>query len=165
MQKALHPPAVSVSCLHSCVKSRSCKHRLTLRRWLPTRALAAQSSNSSNQFNLFLDCDGVLVDTEAQGHRVSFNNAFKQKGPQLLNHLLLVITATAVSSSITANFRTGLQLERRRVWTPAGNWGRQGAHDPLFYGKAPADGFPHGPVGSCEASTKHEVCLRRRITT
>eukprot|EP00798_Chlamydomonas_sp_ICE-L_P008216 gene8216-1482_t len=29
---------------------------------------------------LLFDCDGVLVDTEKDGHRVSFNEAFKQKG-------------------------------------------------------------------------------------
>jgi beta-phosphoglucomutase-like phosphatase (HAD superfamily) len=29
---------------------------------------------------LLFDCDGVLVDTEAAGHRVSFNEAFKRKG-------------------------------------------------------------------------------------
>uniref|UniRef100_A0A383WAR1 Uncharacterized protein n=1 Tax=Tetradesmus obliquus TaxID=3088 RepID=A0A383WAR1_TETOB len=29
---------------------------------------------------LLFDCDGVLVDTERDGHRVSFNEAFKQKG-------------------------------------------------------------------------------------
>lgn len=32
---------------------------------------------------LLFDCDGVLVDTEAEGHRVAFNEAFKRKG---LNH-------------------------------------------------------------------------------
>lgn len=32
---------------------------------------------------LLFDCDGVLVDTERDGHRVSFNEAFKRKG---LNH-------------------------------------------------------------------------------
>ncbi len=29
---------------------------------------------------LIFDCDGVLVDTERDGHRVAFNRAFKQKG-------------------------------------------------------------------------------------
>ena len=29
---------------------------------------------------LLFDCDGVLVDTEAEGHRVAFNEAFKRKG-------------------------------------------------------------------------------------
>lgn len=33
---------------------------------------------------LLFDCDGVLVDTEKDGHRVSFNQAFKRKG---LNHI------------------------------------------------------------------------------
>ena len=29
---------------------------------------------------LLFDCDGVLVDTEAEGHRVAFNESFKRKG-------------------------------------------------------------------------------------
>ncbi|CAM6104096.1 unnamed protein product [Calypogeia fissa] len=29
---------------------------------------------------LLFDCDGVLVDTERDGHRISFNNAFTEKG-------------------------------------------------------------------------------------
>ncbi|EPS66964.1 hypothetical protein M569_07813, partial [Genlisea aurea] len=29
---------------------------------------------------LLFDCDGVLVDTEKDGHRVSFNDAFEEKG-------------------------------------------------------------------------------------
>jgi beta-phosphoglucomutase-like phosphatase (HAD superfamily) len=29
---------------------------------------------------LLFDCDGVLVDTEKDGHRVSFNMAFSMKG-------------------------------------------------------------------------------------
>ena len=29
---------------------------------------------------LIFDCDGVLVDTERDGHRVAFNQAFAQKG-------------------------------------------------------------------------------------
>ena len=32
---------------------------------------------------LLFDCDGVLVDTEAEGHRVAFNQAFKEKGESL----------------------------------------------------------------------------------
>ena len=28
---------------------------------------------------LIFDCDGVLVDTERDGHRVAFNRAFKAK--------------------------------------------------------------------------------------
>ena len=29
---------------------------------------------------LLFDCDGVLVDTEAEGHRIAFNKAFREKG-------------------------------------------------------------------------------------
>jgi hypothetical protein len=29
---------------------------------------------------ILFDCDGVLVDTEKDGHRVAFNKAFTQKG-------------------------------------------------------------------------------------
>ena len=29
---------------------------------------------------LIFDCDGVLVDTERDGHRVAFNEAFARKG-------------------------------------------------------------------------------------
>ncbi len=29
---------------------------------------------------LIFDCDGVLVDTERDGHRVAFNQAFAKKG-------------------------------------------------------------------------------------
>jgi len=31
-------------------------------------------------FALLFDCDGVLADTERDGHRPSFNLAFEQKG-------------------------------------------------------------------------------------
>ncbi|EFJ31567.1 hypothetical protein SELMODRAFT_168817 [Selaginella moellendorffii] len=40
---------------------------------------AAAASDSSVKA-LFFDCDGVLVDTEKDGHRVSFNQTFKEKG-------------------------------------------------------------------------------------
>ena len=32
---------------------------------------------------VLFDCDGVLVDTERDGHRVAFNEAFKRKGPMI----------------------------------------------------------------------------------
>ena len=35
---------------------------------------------SKDQMLFFFDCDGVLVDTEAEGHRIAFNKAFKEKG-------------------------------------------------------------------------------------
>lgn len=36
---------------------------------------------------LLFDCDGVLVDTERDGHRISFNEAFKRKGAAMLRPL------------------------------------------------------------------------------
>ena len=42
---------------------------------------------------LLFDCDGVLVDTEAEGHRVAFNKAFKQKGTGLLRAVIRRDTA------------------------------------------------------------------------
>ena len=35
---------------------------------------------SAEEFNLLFDCDGVLADTERDGHRVAFNKAFVEKG-------------------------------------------------------------------------------------
>ena len=46
-------------------------------------ALARASTCCSARAALLFDCDGVLADTERDGHRVTFNAAFKQKG---LNH-------------------------------------------------------------------------------
>lgn len=55
-----------------------------------SRSLVASAVNHHRQINtlrnidwpeaLLFDCDGVLVDTEAEGHRVAFNEAFKRKG-------------------------------------------------------------------------------------
>ena len=44
------------------------------------RPAAAKAQSKPDAMTLLLDCDGVLADTEAEGHRVSFNEAFKQKG-------------------------------------------------------------------------------------
>ncbi|XVF08777.1 hypothetical protein REPUB_Repub07fG0032100 [Reevesia pubescens] len=40
---------------------------------------ASSSSSSTLPAALLFDCDGVLVDTEKDGHRVSFNDTFKEK--------------------------------------------------------------------------------------
>ncbi|KAL3142241.1 hypothetical protein ABBQ38_002585 [Trebouxia sp. C0009 RCD-2024] len=66
---------VITTCPASLRSPRSRAARLSCR---PRTAVRAQST--SDAMTLLLDCDGVLVDTEAQGHRVSFNEAFKQKG-------------------------------------------------------------------------------------
>ncbi|XP_022737811.1 CBBY-like protein [Durio zibethinus] len=40
---------------------------------------AAASSSATLPSALLFDCDGVLVDTEKDGHRISFNDTFKEK--------------------------------------------------------------------------------------
>ncbi|XWS37165.1 hypothetical protein CRYUN_Cryun19dG0019400 [Craigia yunnanensis] len=40
---------------------------------------ASSSSSSTLPSALLFDCDGVLVDTEKDGHRISFNDTFKEK--------------------------------------------------------------------------------------
>ncbi|EOY22351.1 Haloacid dehalogenase-like hydrolase superfamily protein [Theobroma cacao] len=40
---------------------------------------ASSSSSSTLPAALLFDCDGVLVDTEKDGHRISFNDTFKEK--------------------------------------------------------------------------------------
>ena len=43
-------------------------------------AVAAAAGGGAGPQALLFDCDGVLVDTERDGHRVAFNQAFQQKG-------------------------------------------------------------------------------------
>lgn len=54
------------------------------RRQRRNRAALAQPRASLRNIDwpeaLLFDCDGVLVDTEAEGHRVAFNEAFQQRG-------------------------------------------------------------------------------------
>ena len=45
---------------------------------------SAQVASSSLPEAVLFDCDGVLVDTERDGHRIAFNEAFKQKGTPTL---------------------------------------------------------------------------------
>ena len=45
-----------------------------------TRASPTQARDFQGPDALLFDCDGVLVDTEAEGHRIAFNKAFKEKG-------------------------------------------------------------------------------------
>ncbi|CAN1136570.1 CBBY-like protein [Linum perenne] len=51
--------------------------------WLPAAATAAADASSPSSSALpsalLFDCDGVLVDTEKDGHRVSFNDTFDEK--------------------------------------------------------------------------------------
>lgn len=45
-----------------------------------TRADLRAAAGAALPEALLFDCDGVIVDTEKDGHRVSFNEAFKRKG-------------------------------------------------------------------------------------
>lgn len=44
------------------------------------RSVALKATKAEMPAALLFDCDGVLVDTERDGHRPSFNEAFKRKG-------------------------------------------------------------------------------------
>ncbi|KAF4353870.1 hypothetical protein F8388_010029 [Cannabis sativa] len=49
----------------------------------PTTKITCSASSSSSSplpSALLFDCDGVLVDTEKDGHRISFNDTFNEKG-------------------------------------------------------------------------------------
>ncbi|KAF7838218.1 CBBY-like protein [Senna tora] len=48
-------------------------------RRLPCRVACAASSASTLPAALLFDCDGVLVDTEKDGHRISFNETFQER--------------------------------------------------------------------------------------
>ncbi|KAK4264464.1 hypothetical protein QN277_025636 [Acacia crassicarpa] len=53
---------------------------LGLRRLPPSRVnCAAASPSSTLPAALLFDCDGVLVDTEKDGHRISFNETFQER--------------------------------------------------------------------------------------
>ena len=53
-------------------------HRLTSRR---IRASSPAISQLRSRLDaVFFDCDGVLADTERDGHRISFNKAFQEFG-------------------------------------------------------------------------------------
>ena len=54
----------------------SCEHAI----YRSTRVRKLQCKAAALPEALLFDCDGVLVDTERDGHRVTFNQAFKEKG-------------------------------------------------------------------------------------
>ena len=97
-------------------------------------AAAVRAQSSSDAMTLLLDCDGVLADTEAEGHRVSFNNAFKQKG--------LLLSYRPASSCAAGEFaarhhtpvccRLGLSVDCGRVRASVGHWWGQGKDDTLL---------------------------------
>merc|ERR1719163_42966 len=46
----------------------------------PMRSAARAPSGVMADMAILFDCDGVLADTERDGHRVSFNKVFAEKG-------------------------------------------------------------------------------------
>ena len=51
---------------------------------------------------VLFDCDGVLVDTEKDGHRVSFNAAFKMKGEHTSKRGLPLLGPSLLSTPLTS---------------------------------------------------------------
>jgi hypothetical protein len=96
---------------------------------------------------LLWDCDGVLCDTERDGHRLAFNEAFKQKGLGKGVALGAVNAAREVTSMpdavkqrhetlgiLLAHRRAATRVERRKVWRAVDDGGRKGAYDALLSG-------------------------------
>lgn len=59
---------------------------------------SSASASSTLPSALLFDCDGVLVDTEKDGHRISFNNTFKE---------VIFHTGFSCFRSIAVNFFIG----------------------------------------------------------
>lgn len=65
---------------HSCLHTRPSLHRRQTR---GSRRIARQHANrardtqvKSTAYGVFLECDGILIDTHREGHREAFNRAF-----------------------------------------------------------------------------------------
>jgi hypothetical protein len=66
-----------------CRLQRSNVHAIAVLRapkLTPGRSTLCKAAASDMPQALLFDCDGVLVDTERDGHRVAFNQAFKKMG-------------------------------------------------------------------------------------
>lgn len=91
---------------------------------------------------VLFDCDGVLVDTEAQGHRVSFNKAFRQKGKVLCKLVVLTVWLSQAqphrTACCTAARHTHMacrppdRVVPGAVWRAAAYRRGQGANDSLL---------------------------------
>ncbi|KAL4548439.1 hypothetical protein Ndes2526B_g01013 [Nannochloris sp. 'desiccata'] len=67
--------------VNSIFTAKKCQRAATLRAVAPrSGVVVAALRNFDWPEALLFDCDGVLVDTEAEGHRVAFNEAFTRKG-------------------------------------------------------------------------------------
>lgn len=76
----MHTANKSLACAVPAVRPIGLRTRSRAARLCRARPAAVKAQSKPDAMTLLLDCDGVLVDTEAEGHRVSFNEAFKQKG-------------------------------------------------------------------------------------
>jgi hypothetical protein len=81
--RATSPPAVltvhhSKMAISMRSAARPAPRRAAASRALCSSVMACRATKLPEA--LLFDCDGVLVDTEKDGHRVSFNEAFKRKG-------------------------------------------------------------------------------------
>ena len=104
MQGGLSQQTCHIQCVRPCAFGRRVQQNCMRLHQRPVRALSTKASGKADVFTLLLDCDGVLVDTEAQGHRVSFNEAFKQKGQ-----------AVHCSRACTDLLTLSLRLHKRRL--------------------------------------------------
>ncbi len=104
MQGGLSLQTRRTQCVRPCAFDRRVQQNCIRLHKRPVRAFSAKANGKAEIFTLLLDCDGVLVDTEAQGHRVSFNEAFKQKGQAV--HYLRARTCRCAYTNI--GYRAGL---------------------------------------------------------
>ena len=77
---ACAPRRVRSPCVPSCATTTGRKARAAQLRSRGASGHVARAHSSPARAALLFDCDGVLADTERDGHRVTFNAAFKQKG-------------------------------------------------------------------------------------
>ncbi|KAK4843783.1 hypothetical protein QYF36_012585 [Acer negundo] len=74
-----HPLSSSVLGTKLCVNKVTRTMTLTSTRITCSASSSSSSSSSVLPSALLFDCDGVLVDTEKDGHRISFNDTFTEK--------------------------------------------------------------------------------------
>lgn len=96
--------------LNSFTKNHNLSHKFKL------------NSNGKYPEAILFDCDGVLVDTEKDGHRVAFNEAFKQKS--------IFYQISKIQFNI---LRFKLCMGCRTLWKITRNRRRQRTHVCLFF--------------------------------
>jgi len=120
-----HLPPSSFTTLSSL---RISKPKTTTRVNVPprTRRLscsASASSSSTLPSALLFDCDGVLVDTEKDGHRISFNQTFQEVLIQTLIASLFSLTNVLLLCLCFYHAeKSGRYMGCGLVWRIAQNW-------------------------------------------